>query len=77
MATDNYNLVVEEATRGIAVSPLPEQSTILAEVEHMQLSGHQNPASVPTSAFHFSSTLSVVPACVTPTKCLEYTSNSA
>jgi len=35
--------VVDAATSGTRVSPLVEQSTILAEEEHVHKSGHQNP----------------------------------
>lgn len=35
--------MVDAATSGTRVSPLVEQSTILAEEEHVHSSGHQNP----------------------------------
>ena len=40
--------MVDEANLGTCVRPLPEQSTILAVVEHLQGSGHQNPVRLST-----------------------------
>lgn len=60
--TDAYNLVVDAANLGTYVSPRPEQSTILAEEEHVHLSGHQKPAQLSASASNFSSGLFPLPA---------------
>ena len=43
MTSRTHSLVVDAATSGTRVSPLAEQSTILAEEEHVHKSGHQNP----------------------------------
>ena len=70
-----YSLVVDEAKLGTCVRPVPEQSTILAVVEHLQGSGHQNPVRLSTPVSDIPSRL--LPSCAVPVNQLRASSTNS